>query len=103
MLIKLRRTLIADDFQPVNTTDEVHATITMARRQSPGPDEKQNFAASGSHQACAVIAVAMIALPVRAAQAAAGCTGSNELMRLRVSQFPAATVGPVRNLPAGRD
>lgn len=39
--------------------------------------------------ACAVIAVAMIALPVRAAQAAAGCTRPNELSgRSWVSRFP---------------
>ena len=39
--------------------------------------------------ACALIAVAMIALPVRAAQAAAGCTRPDELSgRSWVSQFP---------------
>jgi hypothetical protein len=39
--------------------------------------------------ACALIAVAMIALPVRPAQAAAGCTRPNELSgRSWVSQFP---------------
>jgi hypothetical protein len=39
--------------------------------------------------ACALIAVAMIALPVRAAQAAAGCTRPNELSgRSWVSRFP---------------
>ena len=39
--------------------------------------------------ACAVIAVAMIALPVRAARAAAGCTRPNELSgRSWVSRFP---------------
>ena len=56
--------------------------------------------------ACAVIAVAMIALPVRAAQAAAGCTRPNELSgRSWVSRFPGSdlVLGPVRKLPAGRD